>query len=670
MRHLQLAHLRENTDVGCAAVPYRLVASGGAQALMPTLIATRRFSAVDRCVRRALALGTLLVLGPALGSAVAQAATINVTTTADERAGRGSGCALREAIRSANADQAIGGCASGSGTDAIAVPEGTYDLTLAGSDDTAASGDLDLRRAVTIAGGGQGATVDAGGAAACDGTGAEFCDRVFDVFASTEMTGVTIRGGNPDFNTTTGSPAQGGGVRVHANRSFSLVDGAVVGNHALGGGGGGGGIANAGTMVLRDAVIAGNQAGFRGGISNFAGSIPGAREATATLTRVTVRDNIAGYGAAGIYNSNSVSNATGSVGDRDTLVIEDSTISGNTLTNGTGDVDNGAGIASGGSTTLTNVTIDGNKTQTSGGGVAVFGGTTTLRHSTVTNNRADDYDGVLDPYTPGGEPEYPGGDGTGNGGGLFRSGGDLNLRATIVYGNLDNTPPGGTHHHDCSGSVTSQGYTLIHQHSGCTITGQPTDFAAGTHPQLYALVDNGGPTKTHALGTFGGPNPMIDAVPTPCPSADQRGVPRPHGSGCDVGAYEYATCQTVVVNRVGTAGPDVLTGTSGADGFLSFGGADEIIAGAGADGACSGSDNDTVSGGADDDRLAGGSENDDLAGTTGNDRLFGQDGDDVLLGGVGADRLDGGVAFFDSCNGGPDADSDVATDCETETAIP
>ena len=48
--------------------------------------------------------------------------------------------------------------------------------------------------------------------------------------------------------------------------------------------------------------------------------------------------------------------------------------------------------------------------------------------------------------------------------------------------------------------------------------------------------DNGGATATHALLEG---SPAIDAAdPDVCPTADQRGVPRPQGPACDVGAVE------------------------------------------------------------------------------------------------------------------------------------
>jgi hypothetical protein len=57
-----------------------------------------------------------------------------------------------------------------------------------------------------------------------------------------------------------------------------------------------------------------------------------------------------------------------------------------------------------------------------------------------------------------------------------------------------------------------------------------------TAPLLDSLADNGGPTLTHAL--LAG-SPAIDAGDDAvCPETDQRGVSRPQGAACDVGAYE------------------------------------------------------------------------------------------------------------------------------------
>jgi hypothetical protein len=59
---------------------------------------------------------------------------------------------------------------------------------------------------------------------------------------------------------------------------------------------------------------------------------------------------------------------------------------------------------------------------------------------------------------------------------------------------------------------------------------------ANTDPVLGPLADNGGPTRTHALLPG---SPAIDAAdPGQCPVADQRGIARPQGPSCDVGAFE------------------------------------------------------------------------------------------------------------------------------------
>src|SRR5260370_208895 len=59
-----------------------------------------------------------------------------------------------------------------------------------------------------------------------------------------------------------------------------------------------------------------------------------------------------------------------------------------------------------------------------------------------------------------------------------------------------------------------------------------------TDPRLPPLGAYGGPTLTMAL--LPGSPAMDAANPAYCPPADQRGVPRPQGGGCDIGAVEAA----------------------------------------------------------------------------------------------------------------------------------
>jgi hypothetical protein len=97
--------------------------------------------------------------------------------------------------------------------------------------------------------------------------------------------------------------------------------------------------------------------------------------------------------------------------------------------------------------------------------------------------------------------------------------------------------------------------------SGALCTGVTDQFASGgfniasdgtcrldaatdlpsTDPLLGPLADNGGPTQSHLPGPT---SPAIDAVPSGttglCPGlgTDQRGVARPAGAACDIGAVE------------------------------------------------------------------------------------------------------------------------------------
>jgi hypothetical protein len=54
--------------------------------------------------------------------------------------------------------------------------------------------------------------------------------------------------------------------------------------------------------------------------------------------------------------------------------------------------------------------------------------------------------------------------------------------------------------------------------------------------KLGPLADNGGASRTHALGQG---SVAIDAASGKCMANDQRGVHRPQYSGCDVGSYEF-----------------------------------------------------------------------------------------------------------------------------------
>ncbi|HEX9441905.1 MAG TPA: Ig-like domain-containing protein, partial [Roseiflexaceae bacterium] len=81
-----------------------------------------------------------------------------------------------------------------------------------------------------------------------------------------------------------------------------------------------------------------------------------------------------------------------------------------------------------------------------------------------------------------------------------------------------------------------------------TVGGSTTENIVGQSPRLGALQQNGGPTLTHAL--LAG-SPALDAAnPTNCPPTDQRGVARPQGAACDIGAYEAMSALSAATTTI------------------------------------------------------------------------------------------------------------------------
>ena len=192
-------------------------------------------------------------------------------------------------MRAANTNVAVDACAAGQNdqTDTITVPAGTYTLTVAGNDNDAAGGDLDLRDNAAVDDlviSGAGATTTIIQACAVEQQSADcpagqgVVDRVFHVIdAHVAISGVTVRHGRALPSTASGS---GSGV-VHPG----------CGAHAAG-------RAHAHRRRRheeRRRRRPGRRRRLGGGIANGDGAL--------TLTRVTVSDNVlyGGLGGGGIY---------------------------------------------------------------------------------------------------------------------------------------------------------------------------------------------------------------------------------------------------------------------------------------------------------------------------------------------------------------------------------
>jgi hypothetical protein len=312
-------------------------------------------------------------------------------------------------------------------------------------------------------------------------------------------------------------------------------------------------------VTLLDSAVSANKA--TGGDGSFNAGITGGPGGDAeagiiqfsqalSLQRSTVAGNIAvagagergspSGGAGGKVEGAGLASAGG------TLTVSAGTISGNRATGGAGGgassgTGGNGGLAAGGGIftktggTLVNVTVAGNQLVPGARGDSIagpngmagdaFGGgideagitstTLTLAGVTLAGNSA----------------------GAGHGGNLNRTAGALAASSTIV---ASGTAAGDS---NCStGAVTMDGGHNLESTtpSQCGLSTGMQDLI-GTDPLLQSLADNGGPTRTMALGgsspALGAGGACTDPSNANQPlTVDQRGRPRP--VACDIGAFQ------------------------------------------------------------------------------------------------------------------------------------
>ena len=390
-------------------------------------------------------------------------------------------------------------------------------------------------------------------------------------FASGNGGAVITDGGVVVTDTTlTGNEASGHAGAIRADGSVTLTNATVTNNES---GSNGGAINALGDVTITASTFTGNIADNRAGAVHAGGDV--------TIINSTLNDNHGHGGDGGAVRAQADVSVTGShligntaqgrggaiyanTGD---VAITESTLSGNraegsggairghgvnvidsTLHGNTSDERGGAIIAQDrpdGVVTVSGSTLSGNHAEESGGAiwarVAVV-----LTNSTVTGNSAGVHGGAID---------------LGTGTGPLADDAVIVLRHSTLVGN--EAPEGAslTAHPDLDGDVAAFGSVIIGPVGGdncvfggdmdvqseghnvsdddsCALT-DPTDTETGADLQLGALADNGGLTDTMlpAAGSL-----LIDAIPAgdchPEVGTDQRGVERPQGEGCDIGAVE------------------------------------------------------------------------------------------------------------------------------------
>ena len=301
------------------------------------------------------------------------------------------------------------------------------------------------------------------------------------------------------------------------------------------------------TVILDNLIITNGYYPYGGGINN---------KGTLTVDNSTFSSNLSGDDGGGIYNEgtltvdhstfsgNSASFDGGGINNTGTLTVDNSTFSGNL----SGFEGGGISNASTGTLTVDNSTFSSNLSGDGGGGISNWG-TLTVDSSTFSSNSARRGGGISNWGTLTVDSSTFFGNSASHVGGGISTIGTLYYRNTIIA----NSPSGS----DCywgGGTIAVNSHNLVESHSNC---GTPTVSSA---PILGPLADNGGSTQTFALLSG---SPAIDAGDdASCKASDQRGVTRPQGAACDIGAYESGASILTVTGTNPSTGVTLSSATS------------------------------------------------------------------------------------------------------------
>ena len=479
---------------------------------------------------------------------VAQAVSANTiapNTTADDLTVNGN-CTLREAVQAANTDTAVDACPAGSGADVIYMTASTYPLTISGAgEDNNATGDLDISSSMTFLGD------HPNGWSAVYGDGS---DRVFHITAGGIT--VTFQSLRVSFGDVIGS---GGGIYNESDATIFLNDSWIYQNSATISGGG---IYNqGGAFTISNTGIEQNYSALSsssngGGIDN---------RGLMNIVASEVVGNMAWGTGGGIFSG------------LGTLNIFNTTIRNNASSRATDEMGGGGISASNSVVNIANSTLAFNEAYGSGGAIIAFS-EVNLTHVALLDNIADRNQS-----------------GVGQGGGVHAAGlSAITLKNSIVAGNEDRSP--GAETPDIAiasgGSLASAGYNLIGDQGATTFvpgtgdlvgtSGSPIDPVLVTYTLWeppYRLQASS-PAVEHvpvASCTYisSGTNPLFSHGAVV--ATDQRGLDRPQGAYCDIGAYE-AAAELSLSKEVDSSGPppggavnytivvennDALTGTLG-----------------------------------------------------------------------------------------------------------
>lgn len=445
-----------------------------------------------RVSRRPLTLALAMALGSVSAPQAGLAATISVFTADD--AGGATDCTLRQAIVSMNVGSVSGtGCVNNGGDfgtgDTINFSPPTFPQFEPRTITLADASSSTL--AITDAN----LTITAG--------------------AYAQVTVQRPAGAANDFRIMYDSAPDGGSLTLN---HLTLSNGSANGTPYCNGKHGGGGICiTQADLTLNNSTLSGNFAdGYAGGVLSRSGNV--------TLNSSTISNNTSTKFAGGIYVFNK------------TLALTNSTISGNTV----GSFDHygyaGGVFSQGANITLTNSTVGGNSANYVGG-IWSWSGNITLTNSTLSGN-AGTYAGNR-----------------WNAGAIWAGSGTVALTNSTVSGNSAATDNGGIYIYGDTKEIQAVNSIVAGNSSpggdtNAALTAGSTNNIVGTDPKLGALADNGGPTLS--MLPLPDSTAIDGASDADCPATDQRGVKRPQGAHCDIGAVEAMTAQVANPNLLFT----------------------------------------------------------------------------------------------------------------------
>ncbi len=286
------------------------------------------------------------------------------------------------------------------------------------------------------------------------------------------------------------------------DRAFEIAGIATISNLTVTGGsndvkGGGILVLDGAQLVLDYSHVRGNVSKLGGGIANLGGSV--------VLDHSQVSENFATIAGGGVYNAE----------DGQMTILHTAVLNNQAGPNRRVSSKFGGGVnnSEGATLTIENSTISGNTAADDGGGIYNHTAHLSLTNVTIVENHAFSEAGAIDNF---GWAEF--------------------VNAIIVGNTAKESAP------DCRSlygwPLTNQGNNLLRHDSSCP--SNPADQTINVNDLfvtvLAPLGDYGGATPTYELLED---SPALDnANDAFCPDDDQRGLARPQGDACDIGAYE------------------------------------------------------------------------------------------------------------------------------------